>query len=283
MNRRQFIKHSVSMACALGLGMPGFSSAAPGLLNRSPKGGGKDALLADYFEKIKNFNQVHPHDVFLPEGQRILLHAVVMRLQRLEESVGHANFHLISFDEALQFARQSTTVGPFSPAETEFLESVFYAAAKEYGFLGEKPVTTLTETIPRDKIVRVPSTGNFLFKGMSEEVYMRIRTAVGEDLLLTSGIRGIVKQYALFLHKVLGSDGNYSLASRSLAPPGYSYHGIGDFDVGQLGYGALNFTAQFAETRVFRRLRELGYLNLRYTRDNTFGVRFEPWHIQVVS
>ncbi|HIJ83991.1 MAG TPA: twin-arginine translocation pathway signal protein, partial [Magnetococcales bacterium] len=278
---RQAIKFSLSAALGVGLGWSSLLAEA----DESPWVGGEvsDEFLEDYFKKIKNFDKIHPQDVYLKKTQIVILKNTVTRLQRLERGVGHANFHLLSFDEALKLAKKSTLVGGFPRQEVDFLESIFYAAAKEYGFLGEKPITKLTDSVPKFKVVKVPSTGNFLFKGLAEEVYHRVKTAVGADLQLTSGIRGIVKQYSLFLTKVVESEGNLSMASRSLAPPGYSFHGIGDFDVGQIGFGALNFTAQFAGTRVFNRIKELGYLKLRYTRDNTFGVRFEPWHIQVVT
>ena len=98
---------------------------------------------------------------------------------------------------------------------------------------------------------------------------------------LTSGIRSIIKQYRLFLNKAYQCGGNFSLASRQVAPPGYSYHGLNDFDVGQAGFGELNFTEQFTGTEAYSRLADLGYLNLRYPQDNLLGVRFEPWHIMV--
>ena len=71
------------------------------------------------------------------------------------------------------------------------------------------------------------------------------------------------------------------MASRSLAPPGYSFHGVGDFDVGKKGYGIHNFTERFTQTNVYKNLTDLGYIKFRYERDNNFGVRFEPWHIEV--
>ena len=101
--------------------------------------------------------------------------------------------------------------------------------------------------------------------------------------MLTSGVRGVVKQARLFLAKVVRSEGNLSRASRSLAPPGYSYHGIGDFDVGQRGLGAANFTDRFARTRLYRRLVETGHLVERYPLGNDLGVRHEPWHVMVVD
>lgn len=85
-----------------------------------------------------------------------------------------------------------------------------------------------------------------------------------------------------FYQNLKKSDANLSLASRSLAPPGHSYHGIGDFDVGKKDFGKLNFTSRFAETKEYQRLIELKYIDLRYTKNNQVGVRYEPWHIKVV-
>ena len=47
------------------------------------------------------------------------------------------------------------------------------------------------------------------------------------------------------------------------------------------GYGKLNFTGTFTETEVYKRLSEMGYLQLRYPADNKLGVRYEPWHIKI--
>ncbi|MBF0449037.1 MAG: D-alanyl-D-alanine carboxypeptidase family protein, partial [Magnetococcales bacterium] len=145
------------------------------------------------------------------------------------------------------------------------------------------PIKRMTESVHKREVVKILHSGNYLYKGKPVEMYNRIKRDIGKQVVLTSGIRSVVKQFFLFLSKAQASNGNLSLASRSLAPPGYSFHGIGDFDVGQVGYGKLNFTAQFANSDVFKRLQDLGYIDLRYTRDNMLGVRFEPWHIKVVS
>ena len=101
-------------------------------------------------------------------------------------------------------------------------------------------------------------------------------------MVLTSGIRSVVKQVYLFMNKAAKVDGNLSLASFSLAPPGHSYHAVGDFDVGKKGFGHKNFSEAFAQTDEFKRLIDLGYLDIRYPQQNPFGVRYEPWHIKVV-
>ena len=55
-----------------------------------------------------------------------------------------------------------------------------------------------------------------------------------------------------------------------------------DFDVGKIGFGRKNFTEAFATTDEFKKLVDLGYVEIRYPEGNTFGVRYEPWHIKVV-
>ena len=121
-----------------------------------------------------------------------------------------------------------------------------------------------------------------MFQGEALNKFKQLKKDVGDELILTSGVRSIVKQIQLFLAKLNNSNGNLSLTSRSLAPPGHSYHGIGDFDVGKKGFGKLNFTSQFSTTKEYEKLIQLNYVDLRYTKNNQVGVRYEPWHIKVV-
>mgnify|MGYP000129427560 FL=1 len=85
----------------------------------------------------------------------------------------------------------------------------------------------------------------------------------------------------LFLAKAIEANGNLSRASRSLAPPAHSHHGIGDFDIGKIGLGAKNFTADFSQTAEYKKIARLGYVDIRYPTDNLVGIRFEPWHIKI--
>ncbi|MBQ62174.1 MAG: hypothetical protein CMQ19_08870 [Gammaproteobacteria bacterium] len=128
----------------------------------------------------------------------------------------------------------------------------------------------------------MPRAGHFLYRGESDALYKKARRDLGSSILLTSGIRSVVKQTHLFLAKTIQSKGNLSRAARSLAPPGHSYHGIGDFDVGKVGLGSKNFTSEFAQTKEFQRLVDLGYVDMRYPLNNLLGARYEPWHIKVV-
>ncbi len=45
--------------------------------------------------------------------------------------------------------------------------------------------------------------------------------------------------------------------------------------------GLDNFTESFCETDEYRKLIDLGYVAIRYTPTNPFGVRHEPWHIKI--
>jgi D-alanyl-D-alanine carboxypeptidase len=210
------------------------------------------------------------------------LSALAQRIRRTRRIVGYGRFNLLGFDEMNWIGRNYSRVGPFTKAEQELFESLFYRNASDYGFYGEKVFTSVTHNINKNDIVKVPRTGHYLYRSAALEMYEKIRREVGESIVLTSGVRSVVKQMDLFLQKVIRSRGNMSVAARSLAPAGYSFHGVGDFDVGKAGFGHGNFTDAFAKTDEFKRLVDSGYVRIRYTRDNPYGVRYEPWHIKVV-
>ncbi|XOV87253.1 MAG: M15 family metallopeptidase [Pseudomonadota bacterium] len=238
--------------------------------------------LDGYLEKMHNFEAEHFEDVFLSADRYAVLLSTFKRMDRVQSLVGHGNFNVLAFDDMLNYSRRYESVGAFPAEEENFLEEIFSENAQRYGFLGNKVITELTARVPERDTVRIASTGHFLFKGDSLALYRKVQKDVGGDIVLTSGIRSIVKQTYLFLAKTIQSKGNLSRASRSLAPPGHSFHGIGDFDVGKAGFGTRNFTADFARTDEFRRLLDLGYVDMRYPEDNLLGVRYEPWHIKVV-
>lgn len=282
MRRRDFIK-AVSAGAILGTVDPFSFASAAQLFTQSNRytRSDFDGSIKDYLHKMENFDQPHSGDIFLEDELLPLLHSCVLRLKRLQRTVGHGNFHLISFDHGLAIARNYPKVGRFSPKEKDFLDRSFYTDSVTYGFWGDKPINKMTEIIKKNEVVKIPKTGNYLYKGEPQAMYENIRKYVGDKMYLTSGIRGVMKQFLLFLNKADNNKGNLSLASRSLAPPGYSFHGISDFDVGQIGYGALNFTGRFTATEVFKKLDALEYVSIRYPKDNLKGVRFEPWHIKV--
>jgi D-alanyl-D-alanine carboxypeptidase len=281
MKRRDFLK--ALMLCVAGWGIT--PDAAAGTLNpaNSAHSESPDDHIRDYLHKMKFFDESHDDDIWITEDMKSVFNSTVMRLRRLEEVAGHGNFQIVSLDDGLSIAARYSDVGEFTGSELDFMEMIFQMHADKYGFFGQKPLKSITARINENDVVKVPYTGNHLYKGKPLETYHDIRRQAGEDVILTSGVRGIMKQFLLFLNKAYSNEGNLSLASRSLAPPGYSFHGNGDFDVGQVGFGAANFTTRFTTTEVYKKLSDLGYLKLRYPQNNMLGVRFEPWHIKTYS
>ncbi len=243
---------------------------------------GRVEKVGAHADRRRLFDADHAGDVWLTPDRLAILGVTVSRMQRLQRHIGHGRFSMLGFDRMLAYARNYSSIGAFSRQEKDFLEEIFSHDARDYGFMGNKVMERLTETVARKDAVKIPDTGNYLFRGESRAMYQRLKKDLGEQMILTSGIRGMAKQMYLFLAKAQSVAGNLSRASRSLAPPGHSYHGIGDFDVGQRGLGRENFTARFAHTEAFHKLVELGYVDIRYTSGNRLGVRYEPWHIKVV-
>jgi len=277
MERRRFLKQA-----ALILTLAAFPFAEThGATPVADPSGSVDDHIKDRLIKQRLFDTVFEDDIFLEEAHLPQLDSSLARLQKVQALVGYSNFSLLDFDETLKFGKAYADIGEFTRPELDFLERIFYSQGETYGFMGEKPIKTITGKISKNKVEKIPFTGNYLYQGRPAELYREIQKQVGSDAILTSGVRSVMKQFLLFLNKARESRGNLSLASRSLAPPGYSFHGIGDFDVGQKGYGSQNFTEAFTQTNVYKKLIDLGYLKFRYERDNNLGVRFEPWHIEV--
>jgi zinc D-Ala-D-Ala carboxypeptidase len=137
--------------------------------------------------------------------------------------------------------------------------------------------------ISKNDLTYIKKSGHFLLTGAATEKYNTIKKLIGNDLILTSGVRAPVKQLHLFLKKMVSEGGNLRLASTTIAPPGFTFHSVGDFDIGKAGYGQANFSSKFEQTDVFKRLHDGGYIAIRYTASNPYGVRYEPWHIKVAG
>jgi len=277
--RRDFLK--IFFLSVLGSGMASEAFAKKITVFTASKSNPIDDHIRDYLYKMKHFNSTHREDITIEGAMYNTLKSIVKRLIRLQELVGHGRFYILGFDDAIRFARDYSIIGEFSREEVDLMEELFYKDAAQYGFLGEKTLPGLTDRIKKRDVIYISQQGNYLYRGRSLETFNKIRQQVGETVTLTSGVRGVMKQFLLFLNKAYKNQGNFSLASRSLAPPGYSFHANGDFDVGQAGFGALNFTDRFTTTDAYQRLCDLGYLKLRYELDNRLGVRFEPWHIRI--
>ena len=306
MERRGFLK-AVSSSLTLGVSgckllgdealVQAFDDSTPnalqseGLLGLAPSPRNDPKILspqsptpvATRIEKARNFNQDFTDDIFIDPKKIHLLHSTHNKLLKVRKLLGYGHFNLVSFDECIGFCNHNSQIAPFTKDELDFLEDIFNEQATRYGFYGKKVLPKMTAEFRSKDTQKIPGTGHYLFKGEAVELYNKIRKEIGSTVILTSGIRGIVKQMQLFLAKTVAVGGNLSRASRSLAPPGHSYHGIGDFDVGKIGLGKANFTNRFASTLEYKKLIDSGYVNIRYTEDNPFGVRYEPWHVKVID
>ena len=276
MNRRDFFKLS-SSSLLIGSAQTLFAMPETNLDSFI-----KDQISLDY-RQCKEFseNALHKSPVIALEDERTLLYTISLKLKQVQRLIGYGNFNLLSFDELLQLGKNHSHIGAFSKDELNYIEQIFYTEASEYGFYGKKVSHGLTDKISKKETLKVPYTGHYIYQGEPYKLYQHLKKEVGPSIILTSGVRSVVKQLDLFLYKANKENGNYSRAAHSLAPPGYSFHGTGDFDVGKVGFGYNNFTSKFAQTQEYKSLQRLGYISIRYPENNPFGVRFEPWHIKV--
>jgi len=160
-------------------------------------------------------------------------------------------------------------------ARLKFMES-------DFGDTLDTTCDNLNNVILKKDVKKIKGTGHYLFKGKAQEDYENVINDVGETLILTSGVRNVVKQLSLYCNKIYNCGGNMTKATKSIAPPSYSYHTVSDFDVGVIGWGYKNFTPEFASSREFEKMTKLDYIGMRYTHNNKDGVRFEPWHVEVI-
>jgi zinc D-Ala-D-Ala carboxypeptidase len=268
MERRNFIKLSSMMIIANGIN----NSELIG--STTKKIYTKDSL--DINNKLISSDKHMSHNDFKH------IKSIAKKLYIIKKIVGHGNFNIISFDQAISCARWSRGIKRFTKHEIDIMESYFEHKPSSHGFYGQKTCKKITTTIKKKEVIKIPYSGHYLFKSESKAKYERLRKDVGNSLILTSGVRSVVKQMSLFFNKLVMCNGNLSEASRSIAPPAYSFHSLGDFDVGKKGYGLNNFTAKFANTEVFKKIKKLKYIDMRYTVNNLDGVRYEPWHIKII-
>jgi len=224
----------------------------------------------------------HKGDVYLTHEDILTARRLKHRLRSLKKYIGYANFNIISYDRALFYGRNYSAIGAFTKNEQNLVEKLFFSDPKTFKFYGEKTVPNLTFKVNKKNIVKIPHSGHFLYKGKPLSDYERILKDVHSDLILTSGIRNVIKQLDLYIYKLNKYNGDLAKASRTIAPPAFSYHTIHDFDIGKKGWGYKNFTPEFAKTKEFRMIRKLTYVDIRYTTNNKDGVRYEPWHIKVI-
>ena len=174
-------------------------------------------------------------DFYLERDEFRLIQTINRRLKRVKRHVGYANFNLITFEKALYYAKHYPKIGAFTKKEIDFIERLFYEDPSKYGFYGKKTCHDINNYISIKDVKKIPRTGHYLFNGKPQEDYKRIISDVGNSLILTSGVRNVVKQLSLYVNKIYNTSGNMTKATVQIAPPAYSYHTISDFDVGKKG------------------------------------------------
>ena len=269
MNRRDFLKY-IQLSTLSTVALPNANSNLFAT-----------TLVSDTTTSINEYIKT-TSDIYLPTSQISNFKSVRYKLNKIQRHIGYGNFNLISFDKAVSIARWSRGIKRFTKDELNFMESIYYYDPSIHGFYGNRTSYNLTDTINKKDVSKIPRTGHYLFKGKTVDTYNHMKKDIGNTIVLTSGVRSIVKQMKLYVDKIEKTNGNLSKASRAIAPPGFSYHTIGDFDIGKKGFGYSNFTPRFALTNEFSRMRKLKYIDMRYTINNKDGVRYEPWHIKII-
>jgi len=61
------------------------------------------------------------------------------------------------------------------------MELTFYADGQRYGFLGQKPLKEITDQVKKKDVVKVPYSGNYLYKDRSVEVFADIKERTGRS------------------------------------------------------------------------------------------------------
>lgn len=221
------------------------------------------------------------NDIYLSYQDFQTLKSLNARLKRVSQYVGYTNFNIISYQDALYYARNYSKIGEFNQAEIALMQRLFYEDPTTYGFFGKKTCEHIENVVDPKEVEKVAYSGHYLFKDIALQKFHLLKADVGETLILTSGVRNVMKQLSLYVNKIVSCNANMTQATKSLAPPAYSYHTISDFDVGRIGWGYKNFTSEFARTDEFKKIIDLKYVRIRYTHNNEDGVRYEPWHVEV--
>lgn len=220
-------------------------------------------------------------DIYLSYEDLQTLSILRDRFKRLKKFVGYANFNIISYNSSMFYARNYSAIGKFTKEEIHLMERFFYEDPSRYGFYGERTVEDIASYIKKSDLKKISRSGHFIFKGTSLDSYNRLQHDVDtRDIILTSGVRSVVKQMRLFVDKLYRNHGNLTKTTNAIAPPAFSYHSTGDYDLGKKGFGFANFTPRFALTKEYTELKKLSYIEMRYTLLNNDGVRYEPWHIK---
>ena len=106
--------------------------------------------------------------------------------------------------------------------------------------------------------------------------------ADGVNLVVLSGFRSLAEQKALFFDVKAERNQSASERAKVSAPPGYSEHSTGfAVDLGDAAAPGTNLSQQFETTAASAWLRQNAHkyqFTISFTKGNTQGVNYEPWH-----
>ncbi len=134
-----------------------------------------DSHIKDQLSIKRHFNKNYGEDIFIDKKLLPLLEISVNRLKRIQRIVGYGNFCLLNFDDAIKIGKSYSKAGAFTQSELDFLEMIFYSKGQNYGFMGEKPIQTITGKIVKKDIKKIPYTGNYLYQGKPVAMYADIK------------------------------------------------------------------------------------------------------------
>ena len=85
-----------------------------------------EKYLKDYLHRMSNFDKPQPDDIILSKKEMRLLKSSLNRLRRVQRTVGFGNFSVLSFDDAVKYSRNYSSIGRFTKQELDFLDKTFH-------------------------------------------------------------------------------------------------------------------------------------------------------------
>jgi D-alanyl-D-alanine carboxypeptidase len=143
---------------------------------------------------------------------------------------------------------------------------------------------------PANELEAVTADGSIQMRQAAAQAYRQMSAdagAAGVRLVPISGFRSVADQNDLFFRVKEQRNQAVSKRAEVSAPPGHSEHHTGyAVDVGDADRPETNLSQSFEDTPAFQWLSEHAAkysFELSFTKGNTQGVSYEPWHWRFVG
>lgn len=143
---------------------------------------------------------------------------------------------------------------------------------------------------PANELESITPDGQIKMRRAAAESYRRMTAAAaagGVTLFTISGFRSIADQNDLFFRVKEERNQDVSKRAEVSAPPGHSEHHTGyAVDIGDGAQPGTNLSQSFEDTAAYRWLSEHAArysFEMSFTKGNTQGVSYEPWHWRFVG